>query len=154
MPKHARQQIREAVEALMKTPPLPSIGSRVHVGRTRGLEKEHDGTLLIYTTLPENPETSQVLDTGDVPSLERELTLAIAASVDRAYPPDDDLDTIALEVEARVGAKQMLGGLVQEMTLTRTHQDVNADGARQIGRMVMHWRVKYETAEGNPQTAI
>ncbi|WP_152033397.1 hypothetical protein [Bradyrhizobium sp. DOA9] len=153
MPDHARKQIRDAVVAGLTG--LATTESRVYVGRTRPLPKEHQPTLLIYT----RSESSNRAVLGRPPKIERRCTLHVEGRVSTAGPPDDLLDQVAAEIEAGIaaminyGTAVFFGGLAQNVQLTATESVAEADGERHIGGVRVEYLVTYRTVEGAP-TAV
>jgi len=147
MADHLRKQIRDAV--LMAINGLATTGTRVEVGRTRPLAEDHDPTLLVYTP----SETSKRELMGRPPIIGRPMTLVIEGRVQSTQPPDDVLDTIALEVEPAMAQDTRLGGLVLDVELTSTEINVQAPGTKHIGAIRMSYLVRYQTAQGVPDTA-
>lgn len=149
MAHHVRRQIREALQALLAG--LPATGDRVMAGRSRPLPAAHDPTLLIYA----RDERSQIASGGSPAIHDRELDLFVDGRVSvKLLPPDDLLDDIARDVEARIGDGQTLSGLVRELTLVRTAITSWAEGERQEGSVRMQFRALYSVAEGTPDEAV
>lgn len=141
---HMRQQIRDAVAAALTG--LPTTAGRVHVGRTRPLPTDHQPTLLIYTLV----EVSSRAVAGRPPLQERRLDLLVEGRVVSSVAPDDDLDTIAAEVEGALAASPRLGGLTMDLSLAGTEVLIEAQGERHVGRIGLTWRAVYRIAEGAP----
>jgi hypothetical protein len=136
---HARAEIRaKVVDRLMN---LSTTADRVYPGRSRKLEASHDPTLLVYT-VDETAGRPQ-----DAAAIGRTLTLLVEGRVSAADPPDDLLDTIASEVEARLlNCEDELD--VFDITLQRTAIEVTSDGRRHIGEINLFYLVRYnEPAE-------
>lgn len=133
---HARTEIRDAV--VERLTGLPTTGARVYAGRTRKLEARHAPTLLVYTV---NEQAARPLE-GSPGSVGRALTLLVEGRVSAASPPDDLLDTIASEVEAKLrNAEDALD--VFDIQLQSTAIDVQADGERHIGEINLIYLVRY-----------
>lgn len=148
---HARAQIRDAVVSALTG--LTTTGSRVYSGRTRALAKDHQPSLLVYAT----SETSDVDASGR--KLLRILLLVVegrvvATGASAASDIESTLDTVASEVEARLTREPSLGGLAQELTLTRTVINAVSPGESHAGEVRMEFRVAYRTRETEPQTAV
>lgn len=144
MPDHLRQQIRDAAVTLITG--LATTGSRVVVGKTAPLAAQHDPTWLVYT----RRETSDVNVQGAPAELMRTVDLLLEGRTDTATPPDDLLDTLALEAETALGANQTFGGLALAVTLVETNAEVIVPGDRHLGMIQLRFRVAYWTAEGAP----
>lgn len=138
---HARTEIREAIKARLTG--LPTTADRVFVGRTRPLAEGHQPTLLIYTV---NEQSGRAVE-GNPASLGRTLLVVVEGRVSEATPPDDLLDTIASEVEAKLrDAEDALD--VLDIMLTTTAIDVRSEGSRHIGEINLVYSVRYsEPAE-------
>lgn len=148
MPTHVRTQIRAAVAAALAG--LPLTGSRVYVGRTRPLAKDHDPTILIYTP----SETSGRDANGTPPILARSLTLFVEFRVSTASPPDDLLDDGAASIEPVMWANKSLGGLLLNMQMISAEQQVEAQGESHIGGLRIEYRLTYRTREGDPTGSV
>lgn len=145
---HVRKQIRDRLVALLTG--LPTTGQNVFPGRTRPLGADHPPTLLVYAI----EEPADLQSGGEPPTQGRALTVAIEGRVIGPDVPDDALDAIAAEVETAIGANQLLGGLVKEVTLTATRITTQAPGQSQAGEARLEYRVTYFTNEGAPETAV
>ncbi|KRR16867.1 hypothetical protein [Bradyrhizobium retamae] len=138
---HARTEIRNAVVARLTG--LPTTASRVYHGRTRPLEANHQPTLLIYTV---NEQSGRPIE-GNPASLGRTLLLVVEGRVSHASVPDDLLDVIASEVEAKLrNAEDALD--VFDIMLQSTTIEVRADGNRHLGEINLVYVIRYsEPAE-------
>jgi hypothetical protein len=151
---HVRQQIRDYVAAGLTG--LVTTEDRVYVGRTRPLPQGHKPSLLIYT----RTERSGRAVRGAPPKLERACTLHIEGRVVTGGPPDDLLDTIALEIEAGVAAMidysqaKFFGDLVQNVQLNGTEAISDAEGEKHTGGIRLEYLVTYSTVEGAAGLAV
>ncbi len=133
---HARTEIREAIKTRLTG--LSTTADRVHVGRTRPLAEGHQPTLLIYTV---NEQSGRGVE-GNPASIGRTLLVVVEGRVSEATPPDDLLDTIASEVEAKLrDAEEALD--VLDIMLTTTAVEVRSEGARHIGEINLVYSVRY-----------
>jgi hypothetical protein len=154
MAYHARKQIRDYVVNGLKG--LTTTGDRVYPGRTRPLAAGHPPTLLVYL----RSETSERAVRGRPPSLDRGCTLHIEGRTATADAPDDLLDQIAAEVEAKIASlidyntSTFFGGLVLNVDLNATEMVVEADDKNHIGGIQLQYRVIYRTVEGAPTATV
>lgn len=134
---HQRQVIRDAVAMLLAD--LPTTRDRVYVGRTRALKAAHDPSLLIFTT----EEASERGMDGQPGAIGRVLLLVIEGRTATSAPPDDLLDTIAEEVEAKMRDTNLRGEIF-DATLMRTEIETSApETARHIGSIKLAYSVRY-----------
>jgi hypothetical protein len=154
MVDHMRKRIRAYLETQLTG--LPTTGPRVFVGRTRPLGAEHAPTLLIYM----RTETSARAVMGRPPKQERVATLFLEGRVVTADVPDDVLDSIAVEVEERMGQiisyeppVSVLGGLAQNCELVGTEIIAESDSKNHVGGIRLEYRVTYRVTEGAPTDA-
>jgi hypothetical protein len=143
---HVRSQLRAAGVADLTG--LPTTGANVFSGRTRPLKADHPPSLLVYM-VEERSDTDAM---GGI--LARDVKLAVEGRTVTPDPPDDLLDTIALEVETAITTAPLLGGLALEVTLTATRILTLAQGESHTGEIRMEFRVQYRTRENAPATAV
>jgi len=151
---HVRQQIREAVAT--KLTGLTTTGSRVLVGRTRPLGAGYSPTLLVYTTPAASGGQESVQRASLDGLLERRMMLSVVGHVQEPSPCDDTLDDIAVEVETALAQALEDGdflGLVKDLVLQSTINQVDAEGDRHVGAIRLVFSVLYYTLENSPQTA-
>jgi len=135
---HARQTIREAAATLLTG--LTSTGSRVF--QSRMVPQSTALPCLLVTTNDEEitPGTIGTL-------LDRQLDLVITG-VAKASGADDNLDTIAAEVETAMST------FTYRNQLARIEVDFDEALEKPAGRIVLTFRVNYLTAAGSPGTPI
>jgi len=143
---HARQQIRDAVVAALTG--LETTWYTVFASRIWPLE---DGTipgLIVYTSTEEIDE-----EQGKIAKIQhRDLTITIKGRDKLSAGLDDQLDTMAAEIEAAIHAADL--GRVYALDLLSTEMNI-ADGLEQpVGELTMIYRVQYLTDEGTPTVAI
>jgi len=150
---HVRTQIRSAAAALLTG--LPTTGANVFIGRTRPLPVDHDPTLLLFTARVGNQgaETARAFNLDRPRTLIRKLSLFVEGRVVTNDPPDDLLDQVAAEVEAKVATLPTLGGLVKNVELTTTVAEIVANGSRHEGAIRLEYTVTYANREDDPTTA-
>lgn len=85
-------------------------------------------------------------------TLTRELDLVIEVVAQVNVTLDDDLDTIAVEIETALGANPALGfsGPVDSW-LKSTQVALRKDGEKETGGLVMTYGVMYRTTQSNPE---
>lgn len=158
MADHARKKIRDLAVAQMAG--LPTTGPRVYAGRTRALGANHAPALLIYTLGERIGRDAH----GRPPPLLRTMTLHLVGRVQSGDVPDDLLDQIAAEVEAKMyAASAAFFALdVDVISIELTEIDVAAkvaedngrSGDKHSGAVVLSYQVTYRTAEGAPAAAL
>jgi hypothetical protein len=145
---HARQTIREAAKSLLTG--LTTTGTNVFESRIYSFDVVP--CLTIYSTRESIQKEGATL--GDV--VRRELTLMVEG---RSMPPegggtpDDQLDTIAAEVEKKIADNRALGVGVQFSELTDTQIELSGALERPSGIVRLSFRVLYRTVASTP-TAI
>ncbi|NPU63385.1 hypothetical protein HL667_00040 [Bradyrhizobium sp. 83012] len=151
MADHIRKQIRDIVAAQLAG--LTTTGDRVFVGRSRPLGAEHAPSLLVYM----RTETGRRATMDRPPKSERSCTLFVEGRVVTADAPDDLLDQIAAEVEARMGdqiedgpPRRILGGLAQNLVYVGTEIIAEADNKNHTGGIRLEYAVTYRVTEGAP----
>ena len=145
---HVRKQIRDRVKALVTG--LTTTGSRVYASRIYPLQNDNLPGLCIFT---ENEEIDD--EEGKVERLQhRYLNVVVTGHAKVTSGLDDDLDTIAEEVETAVFADRFLNGLAMALDLISIETGFSADAEKPSGEIEIKFRVQYFTAEGAPGTAI
>lgn len=67
---------------------------------------------------------------------------------------DDDLDTIASEVESAVYGDVTLGGLAKDARITSFSSDFSGDPDKPVGSATITLEIDYVTIEGSPEAAV
>jgi len=148
---HARQQIREAVAALLTG--LATSGPRVYQERTRPLDAA-DLPGLVITTDEERINDETV---AFPPTQMRELTVTVTAVARATSALDDTLDTMVAEVEAALYASvaaNTLSSKVKAMALESIAVGLDDSLDKPAGRAVMTWRTVFHTTAGVPATFV
>lgn len=143
---HARQTLRAAIKTLLTG--LETTGARVHCARVRPVQSSELPCLLIYSR-------EEVAASGKMGGyLDRNWQLVVEGIADDADAEalENTLDTIAAEVEAKIGEDSTLGGVVHNAQLERTDWEYSGEGARPVGRIGLGFRIEYETSESEPGT--
>jgi len=144
---HLRQQIRERIATLCTG--LSTTGSNVFQSRLYPIEDSSLPCLLIYTT----SEDSEVAEMASPRPMQRSLSVVIQG-VYSATQPDDNLDTIAKEVEVVMAGDVDINSLASSSYLQSTEIEVNADGKKPIGVIRLTYIVDYRNVDNDPESAI
>ena len=144
---HLRQQIRERIATLCTG--LSTTGSNVFQSRLYPIEDSSLPCLLIYTTT----EDSEVTEMATPRPMQRSLSVVIQG-VYSATQPDDNLDTIAKEVEVVMAGDKDINSLASSSYLQSTEIEVNAEGTKPIGVIRLTYIVDYRNVDNDPETAI
>lgn len=153
--EHARQQIRDAVAALLTG--LPCCDDRVYIGRARPLPADKTTgfqpfSLRIYTA-----QDSGSNMTLSFPSTQmRRLVLRIEGTVITDEAPDDLLDAAAVQVEKKIASDLTLGGQVklQSLSAPTTTIMVEAKGDKQDGGFRIEYVMSYSVKQNAPDVIV
>lgn len=141
---HARQQIRDALVVFLTG--LTTTADRVYGARVYPLETTSN--LVVRTNREE------VVDNTMGVKQMRELSVTIEGTFKGNDPIDDDLDTIAAEVETKMASDTTLGGKVIDMDLESTEIDLSPESEKVTGAISLTYKVTYRVAETDPTTLI
>ena len=134
---HARQQIREAVAALVTG--LTTTGSRVFQSRMR---PQDTLPCLLVTTNDED------VSPGTIGAIyERRLQVVIRGFAKGNSTVDDTLDLIASEVETAMAA-------YDRAVLDKIEIEFDDELEKPVGMIAITYRLNYFTAAGQPGTLI
>lgn len=138
---HQRQQIREAVVALLKA---ASITTEVHETRTPPVRRLRLPTLNV-ASLEESVDEASASSAPR--ELRRELDLAVEIYVEATATSaaDDLMDTLAERVEIAMSADETLGGKASDSILTSTEIEIHDTGDKLIGCARLTFTVTYFT---------
>lgn len=134
---HARQTIRESAATLLTG--LTSTGSRVFQSR-----------IVPQTTLPcllVMTDAEEIAPGAFEKQLERRLTLTVVGVAKAGSTLDDNLDTIAAEVETALGSDY-------RYELTGIDVDFDETLEKPAGRIVLTYAYRYFTNAGAPGTVL
>ncbi len=134
---HARQTIREAAATLLTG--LTSTGSRVFQSR-----------IVPQTTLPcllVMTDAEEIAPGAFEKQLDRRLTLTIVGVAKAGATLDDNLDTIAAEVETALGSDY-------RYELTGIDVDFDETLEKPAGRITLTYGYRYFTNAGAPGTVL
>lgn len=141
MTDHIRKQIRDAVETRLTG--LTTTGTSVKANRFYPVQPGDLPCLRIFT-----PEDQAQLETHGRAQI-IEMILAIQANV-RTDTADDDVDRIAVEVDAAIYLDDKWGGLALQTLYSGFKLEASTAGDKEIAVGTMFYRVRYRTVQGAP----
>jgi len=144
---HLRQSIRERVAADVTS--LVTTGANVFQSRIFPVEDSSLPCLLVYTT----SEESEVTEMASPRPMTRTLNVVVQGVVS-ATQPDDTLDLISKEVEVALAGDVSINSLASNSFLSSTEIEINADGAKPVGTVMLNYVVEYRNVDNDPETAI
>ena len=144
---HLRQSIRERVATDVTG--LTTTGSNVFQTRLYPVESTSLPCLLVYTT----SEESEVTEMGSPRPMTRSLNVVVQGVVS-ATQPDDTLDLISKEVEVALAGDVSINSLASNSYLSSTEIEINADGSKPVGTVMLNYVVEYRNLDNNPESAI
>lgn len=145
---HARQQIREQFETLLTG--LTTTTTNVTASRVYTVSDSNLPHLSIYSVNESLDEDKGVLGDKEF----RLLSVVVEARVKRNSNLDDQLDTIAVEVEKAIFADDTLGNLVKGTDLESTEIELDGEGEKKTGLMTMTFICSYRINRTDPETII
>lgn len=137
---HQRQLIRQAVKSALVAAST-AAGARVFETRFLPLKRVELPALAVYTLVESVDES----DKGAPRELVRRLQLAIEGSVEAGENVDDDLDSLALEVETAIHADDSFGGTAEDAVLESTEIAIDESGSKPVGVVRLVYGVTYRT---------
>ena len=144
---HLRQSIRERIATDVTG--LTTTGSNVFQTRLYPVESTSLPCLLVYTT----SEESEVTEMASPRPMTRTLNVVVQGVVS-ATQPDDTLDLISKEVEIALAGDVSINSLASNSFLSSTEIEINADGAKPVGTVMLNYVVEYRNLDNNPESAI
>ena len=144
---HLRQSIRERIATVVTG--LTTTGSNVFQSRVYPIEDASLPCLLVYTT----SEDSEVTEMASPRPMSRTLNVVVQGVVS-ATQPDDTLDLISKEVEIALAGDVSINSLASNSFLSSTEIEINADGAKPVGTVMLNYVVEYRNLDNNPESAI
>jgi hypothetical protein len=140
---HARQDIRDAVIAALKTANISGIGDKVYGNRVRKIWNKNLPVILVYT----RPESSKRL-TVSTQELDRRLQLAVEVRMTADSGLDDDLDDVAAAIETVFDADPSFGNKALSSTLIETEPALALEDTESpIGGLRLTYEVHYITTK-------
>lgn len=144
---HVRNQIRNKIVELVTG--LTTTADRVFASRLYPLQSEELPGLCVFTRAEEVDE-----EEGKLEQLQHRDVFIIVAGYDKVTAGlDDNLDTIAAEVETAVFADRFLSGLVMLLDIVSTEIELNVEQETPFGEILITFRARYFTVEGSPEIA-
>lgn len=144
--KHARQTIREAVGALLKSAAI--TGTRVYENRLYPVQSNDLPCLLVIT----NGDRSQNTSVNSNPTQQRDVDVQIKAVVKASIDLDDDMDELCAQVETAIaGASFSFKG---SQVYLGTDQKESAIGNQPVGESTLFYRFTIRTKENDPLTIV
>lgn len=147
MANHVRDQLREAVAALLTG--LSITGPRVFQSRIYPLQDSELPCLLIST----EEETNEYLTTALPRRTQKRITLSVKALVKATSDLDATLDAICKEVEIQLAMDPFMAGFAKNTKLLATTLGLHGAGEQPIGVAVMLFEVDIHTRETTPDVA-
>lgn len=144
---HLRQSIRERVATDVTG--LTTTGSNVFQTRLYPVESASLPCLLVYTT----SEESEVDEMASPRPMTRSLNVVVQGIVSSTQP-DDTLDLISKEVEVALAGDVTINSLASNSYLSSTEIEINADGSKPVGIVMLNYVVEYRNLDNNPESAI
>ena len=135
---HPRQEIREAVVALLKRAVVSTDG-RVFPTREVPWRRTELPAIAVYAL--EESSQQKNLD-GD---LERDVIVAVQAVTQLGEGIDDALDALSLEIETVMAEDPTLGGTAMDSFLGGTEIAVDENTARPTGAIRLAYQIRYNT---------
>lgn len=142
---HVRKLIRDNIETTLTG--LTTTGSNVFASRVYPIQSARMPGLCIYTS----SEQIEALTIKPPRGLIRSLEVSVEAYVESAIA-DDDLDTIATEIEAAMAADIKRGGNAKDTKLTSFEAEFAGEGEKPVvvGRFI--YEILYSTTEADAET--
>jgi len=148
MADHARTQIRDKVVTLVTS--LTTTGTNVFPSRKYPLSDDVFPGLCVYT-LSENIDEEE----GKLAGIQfRSVDIVVEGYDALIAGLDDNLDTIAAEVETAVFADRFLTGSLQALDLINTEFDLNVEAEKPVGMIKLTFKAQYLTEEGAPTVTL
>lgn len=133
---NTRTLVRQKIVELLTD--KTEAAERVYPNRARQLWPEELPAILVYS------RNETATEFGSAPrSLRRELRVAVEIVAKADDKLDDDIDSIAQQVESRLLGDDTLGGICSDITLSDTEMTINAEGETLFGTAVLTFRVTY-----------
>ena len=83
----------------------------------------------------------------------RSLNVVVQGIVSSTQP-DDTLDLISKEVEVALAGDVTINSLASNSYLSSTEIEINADGSKPVGIVMLNYVVEYRNLDNNPESAI
>jgi hypothetical protein len=145
---HVRQSIRDDI--IDTVTGLSATGTRVYKSRVYPMDASKLPGLCVYS----KDESSTVLTMGPNRTISRTLTIVIESYVKALTGYDDDLDTIALQVENALMADRTRDGLAKDTQITSFQADFSGQGEQPFATGIITVDVVYHTKEASAGVAV
>ncbi len=145
---HVRTQIRERI--VTNVTGLTTTGSNVFESRVFNVQQSELPALLIYAKSEDTERDASRSSQG----LNRNLLVILEGYAKGTASLDNDLDSIAEQVETALANDQTLNSLAKDCFLVSTEIDFNGEGDVPIGVIRLTFQVLYRTTTVAPGTAI
>jgi hypothetical protein len=140
---HQRKTIRDNVITTLTG--LSTTGSNVFNTRILPNLETNLPCLNVYTI----SESSEEID---FLSIQRDLLLEVDGYAKNSSTLEDDLDTIAKEVENALGADVTRNNTAYDTFLSSTEMDLSSDGDIQMGVVRLQFTIRYRTAKTDSES--
>lgn len=144
---HPRQEIREGVAAAIVAAST-GAGSRVYTSRIDPLRRDQTYPCVCVYVLSENVDDDAQLEYPR--RYNRRAEILIEAWISTSSPTEDDdiaddIDDLALEIEAALDADPTYGGKAEDSWLSETVIEFGNEGAKSIGFAGIIYTALYRT---------
>lgn len=148
MANHVRQQLREAIAALVTG--LTTTGGRVFQSRVYSLQESELPALMIAT----EDEQIEYLTVHNPRIQAKTVTVSIRAVAKATANLDDTLDAICKEVEVALATNQGVSGLAKALRMSGTTITLDGAGEQPVGVASMTYEIEVYCNETTPDVAI
>jgi len=135
---HKRKEIRDSIVERLKG--ATHCGERVFSNRGRSFFASELPSITVYT----DSESSQFLNAPEN-RLRRTIKLIIEAATIQQCHIDDELDELAMQIEAAIPNSQLFDGLIQNISLSQSEMGLADKGEKVMGSVRMTYEVEYDT---------
>lgn len=144
---HTRKLIRDNVISTLTG--LTTTGSKVYGSRVYPLAANRLPGICVYT----KQEVSEYATNVRPRTLLRTVTVMVEVYVQATTSYDDDLDTIASEIEIALAADVTRGGYAKDTRITSYDAEYAGDGDIPVASAMIQVEVLYSTPENTPEAA-
>jgi len=145
---HVRQLIRDDI--ITTVTGLTTTGSRVYPSRVYPMDANKLPGLCVYS----KDETSEPATMGFDRTMARTVSIIIESYVKALSGYDDNLDTIALEIETALYADRTRDGNAKDTRIMSFQADYSGSGEQPVATGIMTVEVLYHTKESNAGVAV
>ena len=144
---HVRTQIRNQIGTVLASG-VALVGGRVYKSRVYPMSQNNLPAITVLT----GSETSDLMVMGSK-TLDRTTTIFVDCYVSVNDTFDDDVDAIAVQIEAAIAADFTVGGLAKTAILKSTEIDFSGESETPVGIARLTYDVRYVTTIGDVETA-